>query len=425
VYTDIGYITPSHSFTRFIDNPYNRYVHPISGSYIKKSKDKKGEFSLLGNWFDHHVESDYDLQQSGYKERNFNTVWNKETAFESNYSYGGFETGAKASFRRYRNTSEFIPDANRSQHFYFPRDIYGVFASQTLKLEDFKVRLGLRYEQTVLSLSFADTSLRIPDYKNLLPNILISRTFDAHSLTAAYSRKIFRPWLGYLSPVINYIDSFNISYGNPYLDPAISNNYDLTYSFLGKKWLISANFFWYQTLRSIEAVALLNPNGVVERTYQNIAQNSTSGLSLQLNYRAGKITWNANNDLRYIDFGYRSGWVNNLTTYIVYKFSPDLSLSTYLQLSSKRIDLQGSTTGTRYYNFWLTKNFANGKYGLSLRLDNLFMHHQIIREINKTESFITTTDTKQIRRFFRLGFSYKFGKKEVKVPPSRTVSSEN
>jgi hypothetical protein len=425
IYTHIDYFTLSDSFGRFIDNPYHRYIYPVHWSYIKKTKNKKGEFSFLGNWFNQHIVSNYDLQQASYKETNFNTTRNKELAFESNYMYGKFEAGIKAAFRRYRTTSIFIPDANRSQDFLFPRDIYGAYVSQTFSLANFNIRTGVRYEQTVLSLGFADTSIRVPDYKNLMPNILVSRSFNVHSLTAAYSRKIFRPWLAYLSPVINYIDSLNISYGNPYLDPAVSNNFDLTYSFIKKKWLISANFFWNQTLRSIEGVASLKPGGIIERTYQNIARNSISGMSLQLSYRTRTLTVNANNNLRYIDFSNRNGWINNFTANAVYRFTPDFSVSAYILLNGKRIDLQGSTTGTRYYNFAVNKTFSKGKYALSVRIDNLFMPYQTITEISQTESFTTTTDNKQIRRYFRIGFSYKFGKKEIRVPPARAVSSEN
>lgn len=308
VYTQIDYSIGPYSFRRFIDNPYRRYVHHVNWSYIRKSANKKGEFSFFGNFFNHHVESNYILQQGSYKESNANTVWNKELNIESNYIYSGFEAGVKTSFRRYRNNSIFIPDANRSQHFYFPRDIYAVYVSQTFTVKGFRIRTGARYEQTVLSLHLPDTSFRIPDYKNLLPNILISRTFNEHMLTASYSRKIFRPWLGYLSPIINYIDSLNISYGNPYLDPSVSNNFDLTYSYNKKEWLVSAGLFLNQALRSIEAVALLKPGGIIERTYQNISSNTTSGMSLQVTYRKGPWTANINNNLRYVDFGYRSGW---------------------------------------------------------------------------------------------------------------------
>jgi hypothetical protein len=425
VYTQIDYSIGSTSFGRFIDNPYKRYVLPVNWSYIRKTKNKKGEFSLFGNWFNHHVQSDYDLQQGSYKEINSNTVWNKELTVESNYMYGVFEGGIKGSFRRYRNNSVFIPDADRSQNFYFPRDIYAAYLSQTFTVKGFRIRTGVRYEQTVLSLNLSDTSFRIHDYKNLLPNILISRNFDSHILTAGYSRKIFRPYLGYLSPIINYIDSLNISYGNPYLDPSVSNNFDLTYSYNKKEWLISTGLFWNQALRSIEAVALLKPGGVIERTYQNISSNTTSGMSLQVTYRKGDWTANINNNLRYVDFGYRSGWINNFATYVIYKFSPDFSVSAYLMQNSKRIDLQGSTTGTRYYNVWFNKTFKNGKYGISMRFDNLFMHYQTIREVSQTESFQVISDNKQIRRFFRFGFSYKFGKKEVKIPPARNTSNEN
>jgi outer membrane receptor protein involved in Fe transport len=420
------YFTGSSTFTRLIDNPYRRILRPVSWSYIRKSKNKKGEFSFLGNWFNHDIHIPYDLQQGNYKESNYNSVWVKELILEANYSYGGFEAGARANTRNYRNESIFIPDeAKRSQHFTFPRDIYAAYVSQTVTLKGFKIRGGLRYEQTIQSLKYPDSSIRIPDYKNPLPNLLVSRAFGAHSLSAAYSRKIVRPYLGALSPIINYMDSFNISYGNPYLEPEYANNYDLTYSYIKKKWLVTANFFWYQTLNSFESIALLKPGGIVARTYVNIAEWSVSGLSLQVSYRTPKLTVNVNNNIRYIDFKTTAGWVNNFTANAMYKFNAGWSVSVYALLNGKRTDLQGTTTGTRYYNIWFYKNWANGKYGLSFRIDNLFMHYQTISEVSKTENFTVVSENKQIRRFFRFGFSYKFGKKEVKVPASRAVTTEN
>ena len=422
---NMNYFNGSDSFERIIDNSYNRYIHPVNWSYNRKSKDKKGEFSFIGGWFNHHVENNYSLLQGTFREENLNTVWNKELALELNYMYGGFEAGAKGIFRRYRNASIFIPEANQSQSFIFPRDIYSAYISQTFPLGKYKLRTGFRYEHTVSSLGIDGIRSSVPDYKNGLPNVLLSRVFHSHTLSAAYSRKIFRPWLNYLSPVVNYIDSLNITYGNPYLDPAISNNYDLTWSFVKNRWLINANFFWYQTIRSIEGVAILKNTGILERTYQNIAQNSTAGMATQISFRTASLNVNINNNLRYIDFGNRNGWVNNFTANATYKFTPDFYVSAYVLLNGSRIDLQGSTSGTRYYNFWINKTFSKGKYGLSLRLDNLFMHYQTILEENKTESFIVISKNRQIRRFFRLGFSYKFGKKEIKVPSVRTVSSEN
>jgi hypothetical protein len=425
IYTAIDYSTPSDKFTRTIENPFSRMIHSTNWNYLRKTRNKKGEFSFLGNWFDQYIKNDFFIRQVGHEETNVNTTWNKELAVESNFSYVGFEAGVKAAFRRYRNTSDSEPHLNRSQDFTFPREIYGGYVSNTFSVRDFKIRIGARYEQTVLSLIFPDTSIRVPDYKNFLPNLLISRAIDAHSFSAAYSRKIFRPWLVSISPIIIYIDSFNLSYGNPNLDPAVSNNYDFTYSFIKKRWLISGNFFYYQTIKSIEAVAILKPTGIVERTYQNISENSASGLSIQLTYRAPNFNVNINNNLRYVDYGARNGWMNNFTANATLRIRPDFSVSGYVLLNGTRIDLQGYTTGTRYYNFAANKTFANGKYSLSLRLDNLFMHYQTITEMSKTESFTVTSENRQIRRFFRLGFNYKFGKKEIKVPTLRTISGDN
>jgi ferric enterobactin receptor len=426
VYTDIDYGTTS----RLIDNPYKRTIHPLSWSFIKKTRDKSGELSVLGNRFNQHIESDYLLTQQTYRETNSNTVWNKETGVEINYikQYRNstiLETGVKGAFRRYRNNSIFEPDNNRSQYFFFPRNIYAAYISYSFNFLKWKIRSGGRYEHTVLSLEFPGMSIKVPDYKNVLPNLLISRSFTAHTFSAGYSRKLFRPYLGQLSPVINYIDSLNINYGNPNLDPSVSNNYDLIYTYNKNRWLTSINLFLYQTLRSIESVALIKPSGVTERTYQNISENIATGLAFQLSYRTQKLAVNMNNTLRYIDFGARAGWVGGITTYATYKVTPTFTVSYFLMINTRRIDLQGSTSGTRYYNFAANKTFSDGKYAISVRIDNLFMPFQTITEISSADAFTITTNNRLIRRFFRVGFSYKFGKKEIRLPPTRAISGEN
>jgi hypothetical protein len=430
----------STSFTRNINNPFKRTNVPISWSLIKKSRDKSAEFGFLGNYFNQQVETNYSLLQSktgspDYAEINENLTTNKELALEADYSKNynnksNFETGVKVAIRKFHNASLFLPDQNRSDRFFFPRDIWAAYASYTFTVKDSKIRAGLRYEHTVSSVHLQDTSFRVPGYKNLLPNIIISRSFGAHTISAGYSRKIYRPYLASLNPVISYIDSLNIAYGNPYLEPPKSNNYDLIHTFLKNEWLVSTNLFLYQIIKSIETVSILRADGIVARTYQNISANYATGAAITISYRDKKLTVNSNNTIRYTNYKSnnglpdRNGWLANLGINATYKITPSFTAASFITYNTTRVDLQGSTTGASFYNFLVIKTFKEAKYALSFRIDNFFMPFQTITEINETDDFYQSTGTRNMRRFFRIGFSYKFGKKEIRVAPVRTISSE-
>lgn len=422
-------------YSRDIHNDFSRWNYNFNGAYTKKSKDKRSELVLLGYYFTQQIHNDYMLLQRSYKESNDNSTSNKETAFQIDYtekfkSDNKLETGIKGAFRRFRNHSLFIPDQGRYEEFYFPRDILYAYSSYSFSLGEWKARVGARYEHTLLSIQTLDTSLKIADYKNFLPNLLISHSNKANTFTFAYSRKIMRPYLSALNPVVSYIDSLNLSYGNPYLDPAISNNYDLTYTYNKNKWLISTNLFFYQTNCSIEYVALTKGNGVVGRTYQNVSRNNAAGIFAQFTFRGKKLSINNNYTLRRIEYhnGFtgqqRSGWVLNAFINMNYKLTQTLLLNASTSLNTRRIDFQGTTTGTRYYVFMVNKTFREGKYALNIRIDNLFMPFQTIREFTDNEAVRIISDARQIRRFFRVAFNYKFGKKEIREAPVRTIGSE-
>ncbi|HEV7781195.1 MAG TPA: outer membrane beta-barrel family protein [Chitinophagaceae bacterium] len=423
-------------YSRAINNKLSRWNYNFNLAFSKKSRDKTGELYILGYYFNQQIRNDYSLEQRSYTESNDNRTGNREAAFQADYTKKGkqenkFETGIKGAFRRFKNTSVFTPDQGRSEEFYFLRDILSIYSSYSFNMGKWKARIGARYEHTLLSIQTLDTALKIPDYRNFLPNLLLSRSKDASSFSLAYSRRISRPYLNALNPVVSYIDSLNLSYGNPYLDPAISNNFDLTYTYNKGKWLVSANLFFYQTIRSIEYVTLLKGNGIVERTYQNVSRNNAGGLFAQLTFRGKKLSINTNYTLRRIEYsnGFtyqeRSGWVLNAFVNANYKLTPTLLLNASTSLNTRRIDFQGSTTGTRYYVFMVNKTFKEGKYAFNIRLDNLFMPFQTIREFTDNEAVSIISDAKQIRRFFRVAFNYKFGKKEIRETPVRTIGSDN
>ena len=54
--------------------------------------------------------------------------------------------------------------------------------------------------------------------------------------TLVYRATIKRPGIGELNPNIEYGDPYNIRFGNPYLEPTLSHNYDWNVSYVKGKY---------------------------------------------------------------------------------------------------------------------------------------------------------------------------------------------
>jgi outer membrane receptor protein involved in Fe transport len=437
------------AFSRTIDNPANRYLHGINAGWLHRSADKSTEINLMGYWFyqgqsGHYLLDQYRNGQRDYAEKNRNQLDNREFSFQGDISKklkngNELELGAKGAFRKfaYENSFDvldpgqmmFLPDIPRSDRFWFNWAIVAAYGSYTLNLpSSWKVKVGLRYEQTHWPLHFRDTALVIPDYRSLLPNLTVSKKItEGQNISAGYSRKLLRPYINYLNPVVNYIDSLNLEYGNPNLKPAITNSYDLSYTFQRSPWLLNVALFYNQMLNNIERVRIAQSGGVVANTYANISDYGIWGGSLNLSLRLKRFTFSMSNTTRYLDFGNqngylsRNGFVVNQSLDINYKPGTSWSIRTYANLNSRNMNIQGYTTGVQSYTFSVNKAFLDDALNLSGRCDNLFAAYRDVSEITDGATFNQRMDNRFINRFFRLSIRWKWGKKTVARPQVREI----
>lgn len=442
-----------NEFTRNIDNRPTSRIHTLNAGYSLKSKDKKTEINVLGLYFYQKQSGSYTLEQErqskvDYRENNRSAVDNYEasvlvdlTKETSNSSV--LETGAKVTYRDFSNSSNFgifdfnradyLPDTIRSNSFWFGRTIVAGYINYLLKLEKWKVRTGLRYEQTLLNVRFGEAGpFNVPDYKNLLPSVLLSRALaDDQQFSIGYSKKLLRPYIAYMNPVVNYIDSLNLEYGNPRLRPVITHAVEGNYTLTTKKILLSLSFYYNQNNNSIENVRTLKPGRVVESTYMNIASNRILGSTLNVSYRSNKWSVNTNHNVRYIKYGNKSvptlfsGTISSHYLNIGYKFNSGFSAELSGTLNAGQINYQSKITGSQWYSLLAVKNFDKGRFGISLRLDNLANPTQYVTEEIITEPFTQHTQRNFPLLLTRLGFFYKIGKKEVQVPVTRRINVEN
>lgn len=439
-------------FTRYTDNPSGRYLHTLNSGVFRKSCDKSAEYSFMAGWFYQKLESSYVLNQvrsgyTDYREANRTLTGNRELALQADVTKKirktmELETGIKTEFRRFSNyrVSEvfdfsrgiYVPDDERTDRFYFDRVLLAAYVSYTAKLGEWELKAGGRYEHTHWPLHFGDTSITAQTYRNLLPNLMINRQVSpAHSFNAGYARKLLRPYFVYLNPIPNYIDSLNLEYGNPYLRPMITHQYDVTHTYQKSRWLVSTAFFIHQTNNSIETIRLLKPGGRVENTYENIGKLHTTGASLTLAFTTKQFTFRTNNTLRHLVFDSgsrfpaRKGLAGSHGINLSYKPTNTFNINAYLSLNTRTVTLLGIRTGWQSYGLTVNKDFPGKKLSISLRAINFLTPYQSIREESSAADFYQLMQTRYINRFFRLGFTYKFGKKEIRVPVTNTISGEN
>lgn len=436
-----------NSFQRNTYNSMGNKVNTINAGYTGKSKNQRHELKSLISYFSHHGYNDYDLEQlrrqsTDYKENFASKTTNAELSIQADYTQkisgiAGLEAGVKATERVSSSTNEFevyqfsagkfIADNTRANKFNYNRDVYAGYSNLSLTLKTWQIRLGARYEQTLLEANFRDTSLKIPDYKNFIPSILINRTIGSHSVKLNYNKQILRPFLFYLNPAINYIDSLNLEHGNPYLLPEITHRFELGYSGTFKAFFAGASLFYSRNRNSIENTRAPGDNGVFKSTYQNIGRKEAIGLSGNLSWRKEKITINTNFTLRYMMLKSialqisNNGFQFNGNMNVSWKFKNGYSAEGLVNINSNDIRLQGHREGWKFYSLVLNKKMNNEKLTISLRAETF---NRFITEDFITPAFYQQTKTRYQNLNVLLGLSWKFGKKEIKIPVTQQASND-
>lgn len=436
-----------NSFTRNTNPSSGNDLHTFNLAYSSKSRDRKRQFNLLVTQFFHTGTDEYDLDQwrnnaIDYKELLRGKIENEELLLQTDYQQQvndriSWDAGARSTFRTYGSSNNFsvydfatdlfVKDDNRSNAFDYRRDIHAVYSNMVIRLKTWQVRVGARYEQTLLQADFKDTALTVPDFKNLVPNVLVSKTFNRqHTLKWSYGKRITRPFLGAINPAANYSDSLNIQAGNPYLQPEITNRYEMGYVYAGKKITVMASLYYNATRQAIEQVRLPLDGKVFLNTWRNLGKNDVWGSAASVTGKWTKLSLTVTVNVRRLELESKALQLSRTG----YQFSGSFSCSYLLNKGysvealgaggSPDITLQGKREVWQYYGLVLNKKFKGDKFSMSLRADNFLSPPNIaLRQTTNMPHFTQYTDTRYQSRYFALSAALKFGRKEVKAPVVR------
>lgn len=353
-----------------------------------------------------------------------------------------FEMGAKLTSMRFMNDVQvderagqeaWQPILNLSSVSQMKETVAGAFVSVSTKLGDnTDLKAGLRYEHTDTRLdSGAAVVIVDRNYGSWFPTVFLSRKIsETQTFNFSYSRRITRPNIGQLAPFLIFTDPTTLLSGNPALQPAFTNAFNLSYSV--KSWRLGVTYSIENApQRFIPEVDAQTNRQVL--SFGNLGQERTWSANL---YIPLQLTdwWEMSNNLYFnslaLDFELEGKplKVKNLA----YGFNSNHSFKLPRQFS---LEVTGNFNSPTYWgiaywratgslNIGIEKDFGEKWGKVRLNANDLFLSSNWFGITGQPEIGLLTEQSFQwAERVFMLSWSNTFGNKKLKAARQRQTGA--
>ena len=306
------------TFFRNIDGTNASNSWDANVDYLKKFDDDK-EFSIStlytrNNMDDDFVSNNLDAEENIVNSlQNVNNNINQEFTIQSDFQTPiqdnqMFEVGAKGIFRQVNSDYEYLfaSDANLnyeispfqpSGQLDYQQNVTAGYASYTYSTKSkVTIKAGVRYENTAIEAVQDGEIIDIPNYDNFVPSINMSKTFkNFATVKLGYNRRIQRAGLRQLNPNVNVSNSQDISFGNPNLQPQLTDNLEVGFSKMIGKTYLNISTYGRVSNNAINQVryAIDSIPGAIATTFENIGKERALGMNLFMNINVTK-NWSIN-----------------------------------------------------------------------------------------------------------------------------------
>ncbi|RZK59460.1 MAG: TonB-dependent receptor, partial [Hymenobacter sp.] len=442
----------SQLFSRATTEVFNGLNIEGTATYTRTFTQARKEWSVLGQYalntgtfgydYDQFDGATYPLggSEATYRERSRGRTPGHEATLQTDFTQplgpqSKLEVGLKGIFRSTgsvatvdtlftRNGNLLVPAPRRGTDFSYDQDVEAAYAIYSFAVgKKLSASLGSRLERTGINADFRASRTSFDrSYYSLLPNGSAQyKLGEASSLRAAYSRRITRPNIDYLNPFVDRSNPSVVFFGNPYLDPELTDSYELSYNTSVKTTTVNASLSVRHTGNAIEQVAYATDTpGLVATTFQNVAASTYYQFNV---YGSLKPTpkWDLSigPDVQYIvrrspalqvD---RRGFTAGVNFNTSYKLPKNYTLSAFLYGQLRSVDIQGYGPANLYYSLGAKRTFWKDKADLSLNVTNPFNERWAYRAYTGTPNFDQYTTFYAYQRSFRLSFAYRFGQEQA------------
>ena len=450
---------------------YNNYdaAHAFTGSSYRLNNGDTGSenveytSNLIKNFNDkgHKLTADLSISRNTDNSNsiitaspNFNTTLNdqvqKQVQIQADYVLplgkgSQFEAGYKGSFGDLNN-EYFVTDdtgendPNLSNTLEYKENINALYTSYGFKVNKFSYLFGLRWEDTNIQVNLLDTNdFNTKKYNNLFPSAFASYEIsDQSNFTASYSKRLTRPRGRFMNPAVNYSSNVNIFQGNPDLDPALTDKFDVGYIKRWDKVTFNTSAYLEDTKDVFSFVRTPNGNEVngipvILNRPINLGKEQKFGFEFTLNYTPFKW-WRVNSNFNlynvkttgentYTDVhgnevvqnldNQANSWFARISSKVTLPYKIDWQLTAMYNGEQKTA--QGKNLGQFGMNTALSKDVLKDKGTIAFNISDIF-NSRIMRSYtylqNDTtlESQTSYGEMQFRKRQFNLSFTYRFNK---------------
>nr|WP_297787910.1 TonB-dependent receptor [uncultured Allomuricauda sp.] len=375
----------------------------------------------------------------------------EDSQFEAGYR-GNFENEVTDYRLLQENASGILElNVNQTNIFDYTQNVHALYTQYGSKFGAFNFLLGLRMESTQLKgkieselteeelqeeFSFPIDTDFDNTYTGLFPTVnLIYEFNERENVSLGYNRRINRPRGWFLNPFPSRSSRTNIFQGNPNLQPAFSNAFDLGYlKRWGKMTLTSSVYYQRETdafQRVQEQVFITGPGGsqveVVRNIPFNLATNDRTGAELGLLYNPFK--WlRINGSLNFFRFSLdgqfngvdysqsNNSWFGRFSSKVTLPWKIDWQTNAFYRGASDEV--QGRSDGILSINLAFSKDLLNDNATISLNVQDL-LNSRKRSSFTTTDFYDQNSEFQWRQRQIRVSFIYRINEQKKRGRPER------
>ena len=296
------------------------------------------------------------------------------------------------------------------------------------------IKAGLRYEYTDSNLG-SETEQDIVDrqFGKFFPTFFVSRRLnESNTINFNYGKRITRPTFNDMAPFVIFLDPYTFFSGNPAVQPAISNNFELSYSY--KSALISLKYgIEDSTIANYQSTIIDGTNNQLIFT-ENLKQAQV--YSLTFSFPLTPVKWwnmyyNVSGALqkaqKYDEFGLQTYEAGNFNVYTSQTFTLPKAFTfeiTGLYVSGGLFGIfQMKSFGS--VNLGLQKKFGDQGGTLRLGIDDIFntMTYRDQLSLEEQQQYFSSR-LQFTQPTIKLTYTRNFGNQKVKGTRERETGAE-
>ncbi len=415
------------NYTMDLDTMGQRIFTSLSYSYDERYQE---EFynQLFFDQFNQEVPSNR-LVQLNERPQSSN-LYVLQFDYEKPFLDGRFETGLKGTFGTWDREQNFFQGDEQTNFqpvaepmftdgFNFKEDVYAAYTSYRNKVGKLGYQGGIRAEYTeTLSTQQANQNVVVNNYFSLFPSAYLSYDLgQEEEFTVNYSRRISRPNMWALAPIFRVSDLFNLSVGNPFLQPEFTDSYEMGYMKGWEKVLMNATVYHRRSTDILTRVIRLNDDNVAVQTRENANSRISTGFELVNQIQLAQW-WDATitGNVFYSEIigdNIEEGFNNSNTSWTISLLSNMAipKIATFQIQGNYRGPIvlpQGEIAPMWGINAGVRKSIMDNRATISINVSDIF-NTRIFRISTEDQRFVQDRMFNRETRIGTISFTYRFG----------------